>query len=189
MTTEINLSQTKAAKALQQGQVIVYPTEGVWGMGCAPLNETAVNLLLTIKKRPIEKGLILIASEFSQLAPFIDETKLTQEIKEQIFASWPGPVTWLLPANEKTPHWLTGGSELIATRVTAHPVVRAICDEFGGAITSTSANITGSPTATNLNDIKLQFSEQIGAYVDAALGGNTQPSKIINALTGQIIRS
>lgn len=174
--------------ALQQGGLVVYPTEAVWGIGCDPKNEQAVLALLKAKKRPVEKGLILIAADYSQILPYIDESKISAQRKQEILDSWPGAFTWLLPVAKNTPDWITGGSELVAVRVTAHPTVIRMCNEFGGAIISTSANVTGTPTEQLLINVKQVFGEQVNAYVDEALGGNTQASTIINSLTGEVIR-
>ena len=174
--------------ALQQGGLVVYPTEAVWGIGCDPRNEQAVMSLLQAKQRPVEKGLILIASEYAQILPYIDESKIPSERRQAILDSWPGPFTWLLPVVKDTPKWITGGSDLVAVRVTAHPTVIRICNEFDGAIISTSANVTGTPTEHLLENVKQVFGEQVDVYVDEALGGNTQASTITNALTGEVIR-
>ena len=174
--------------ALQRGGIVVYPTEAVWGIGCDPRNEHAVMSLLRAKQRPVEKGLILIASEYSQLIPYINESRIPQERKDEIFKSWPGPYTWLLPVADDTPTWITGGSKLVAVRVTNHPTVIRMCNEFGGAIISTSANVTGTPTEHLLENVKQVFGNQVDAYVDEALGGNTQASIITNSLTGEVIR-
>lgn len=174
--------------ALQQGDLVVYPTEGVWGIGCDPRNEQAVMALLEAKQRPVEKGLILIAADYSQVLPYIDESKISESRKKEIFSSWPGAYTWLMPVAENTPKWITGGSELVAVRVTAHPTVIRMCNEFGGAIISTSANVTGTPTEHKLENVKQVFGQLVQAYVDEALGGNSQASTITNAITGEIIR-
>lgn len=184
------MSQNTSAElaALQQGGLVVYPTEGVWGIGCDPRNEKAVMSLLEAKRRPVEKGLILIAADYSQVLPYIDEDKIPEQQKQAIFDSWPGAYTWLMPVAEDTPKWITGGSELVAVRVTAHPTVIRMCEEFQGAIISTSANITGMPTEHELENVKTVFGDLVDAYVDEALGGNTQASTITNALTGEVIR-
>lgn len=185
---EIHQIVSAEVSALNQGGLIVYPTEAVWGIGCDPRNEKAVMSLLTAKQREVEKGLILIASDYSQLLPYVDESKISKERKEQIFASWPGPYTWLFPAAVDAPTWITGGSELIAVRVTNHSSVIRICNEFSGAIVSTSANITGTPTEHSLENVKQVFGGQVDVYVDEQLGGNDQASIITNSLTGQVIR-
>jgi len=86
-------------QALNQQQVIAYPTEAVFGLGCDPDSEQAVEALLALKRRPREKGLILIADNYQQLLPYIDDSQLSEQRLEEILACWPGPVTWVMPAN------------------------------------------------------------------------------------------
>lgn len=84
-------------EALQQGEVIAYPTEGVFGVGCDPDNLSAIDKLLALKQRPVEQGLILIAANYQQILPYIDEEKLTSQQLETVKKAWPGPVTWVMP--------------------------------------------------------------------------------------------
>jgi len=184
-----NLNRQAAVAALKQNQVIVYPTEAVWGMGCDPQSQIAVEHLLTIKQRPVEKGLILIAANFEQVEKYVNITKLSADIKQQVFDSWPGSVTWLLPCSPLAPDWLTGGSDLIAVRVTNHPTVISLCNEFSGAIVSTSANLTGQPTCETLAQLQSLFGAQVAVYVDEPLGGNRNPSTIKHAFTGTVVRN
>ena len=177
-----------AVEAIRQGKLIVYPTEAVWGIGCDPKNRQAMDDLLAAKNRPVEKGVILIASNLEQVADYIDVDKLPEGRLEQILSTWPGPYTWLMPISEQAPEWITGGSELIAVRVTTHPTVIKLCDEFKGAIVSTSANITTESTPETLEGVKAVFGDKVSVYVDEALGGNKQPSKIIHAITGKVLR-
>ncbi len=193
--TEVILTETivpelsKETQALVDGGVIVYPTEAVWGIGCDPKNQSAVETLLQLKNRPMDKGLILIANDYGQLLPFVADNKIPMHKRADIFSRWPGPVTWLLPAAEDAPVWVTGGSDLIAVRVTDHPTVKRICREFGGPIVSTSANITGQPTPETISEVETVFGTGVTAYVDEALGGNNQPSQIIHGFTGEVMRS
>ena len=109
-----------AAHLMHRGGVIAYPTEAVYGLGCDPWNGEAVARLLAIKRRDVSKGLILIAADAAQLAPFVEELPAAR--MAEIRASWPGPHTWLLPARAITPRWLTGRFDTLAVRVTAHPL-------------------------------------------------------------------
>ncbi len=93
---------SRAIEALNNGKVIAYPTEGVFGLGCDPDDENAIKTLLAIKKRPVEKGLILIAADYEQLLPYIDDSLLSPSQRECIQKSWPGPVTWVMPRGKKT---------------------------------------------------------------------------------------
>ena len=109
--------------AFEQGEVIGYPTEAVFGLGCDPDIADAVNNVLAIKTRPQDKGLILIAATFEQLLPYIDISELEPEIINKVHATWPGPYTWIMPKAKTTPDYLTGGRNTIAVRVSAHPTV------------------------------------------------------------------
>lgn len=86
-----------AVAALQHDRVIAYATEAVFGLGCDPDSEAAVQRLLAIKQRPVEKGLILIAADLAQLQDYIDLDQLTSEQLAKVEASWPGPFTWIMP--------------------------------------------------------------------------------------------
>lgn len=82
-----------AVDLLNKENVIAYPTEAVFGVGCDPDSETAVTRLLALKQRPVDKGLILIAASFEQLKPYIDDSILTAAQRKAVFDCWPGPVT------------------------------------------------------------------------------------------------
>jgi len=177
-----------AITCLTQGEVILYPTEAVFGLGCDPDNQQAVEKLLAIKQRPVEKGLILIADNYGQLLKYVDDAKIPMDKRADIFSSWPAAITWVMPASKNTPKWLTGQFDTIAVRVTNHPTVKRLCQEFGKPLVSTSANLTGQETVISIEQAKAQFAEQVGFYVDEPLGGNTQPSIIKDAMTGKIFR-
>ena len=174
---------------LQHGGVIAYPTEAVYGLGCDPDNQQAVNRLLAIKKRPQSKGLILIAADYQQLIPYIDDSQLSHEQKNRVLASWPGPNTWVFPASTHAKPWITGDFDTIAVRVSAHPIVQRLCHHFGKPLVSTSANLSGQPA---INDFAV-LTEQMHNHVDAIVPGETdrnlKPSKITDALTGVVYRN
>ncbi|WP_457674011.1 L-threonylcarbamoyladenylate synthase [Thiolapillus sp.] len=174
-----------AADTLRRGGVLAWPTEAIWGIGCDPLNPHAVQRLLDIKQRSPAKGLILMAAEYHQILPFL--RPLPEKEMQAVLASWPGPHTWLLPASPKTPDWITGGSDLVAARVTAHPLSQALCRAFGGALVSTSANRSGHPPARNALEV-LRRCPGSDALLHGATGGRNTPTEIRNALTGEVIR-
>ena len=179
----------QAVRVIRQGGIIAYPTEGVYGLGCDPFNPDAVLRLLALKCRPVEKGLILIASDISQLDPFMAQMSAKQ--KRELEASWPGPVTWLVPARHETPGWLTGSHETIAVRVTNHPIAAALCQEIGHALVSTSANPASRPPATTPLQVRRYFSDrqgQINRIIVGPLGNLDKPTTIRDLKTGKIIR-
>lgn len=174
-------------KALRQQQVIAYPTEAVFGLGCDPGSESAVQALLALKQRPWQKGLILVAADYAQLTDYIDDDALDDAARARIFASWPGPVTWVIPARPTTPRWLTGQYPSLAVRVSAFEPVRRLCLAFGKPLVSTSANLTGQPPARSADEVH----KQLGAafpVLDEAVEGRLNPSEIRDALSGELIR-
>ena len=126
----------EALNDLRLGKVIAYPSEGVWGLGCDPRNKEAVLKLLNLKKRPMDKGLILVASNISQIEPYIDLKKY----KKKLMTKWPGPHTWVVPT-KTVPKWIRGEFTSVALRLTEHPVLKLICEDFQSAIVSSSANL------------------------------------------------
>lgn len=179
---------TAALIALRNSGVIAYPTEGVWGLGCDPRDEAAVLRLLALKQRDVAKGLILIASDEAQLAPFIDTASLSATQLAEVHASWPGPNTWIVPASNHAPRWITGAHDGIAVRVTAHPLVRALCEGFGGALVSTSANIASEPSPRTRAELDPRIVAGVDAVCDGETLGRAQPSTIRDARSGATLR-
>jgi len=177
---------SQAARCIRRGGIVAYPTEAVFGLGCDPANARAVTRLLALKHRRPDKGLILVAASLQQLQPWI--APLARSQVRQLGAGWPGPLTWLLPAAEHCPAWLSGGRDTLAVRVSAHPVVQALCKAAHTAIVSTSANREGQPPARSLLEIRLRFTNRIDDYLPGALGGLEQPTRIRDLQTGRVIR-
>lgn len=187
MNKEPEKSFHTVLNALNQQQVIAYPTEAVFGLGCDPDSEQAVEALLALKKRPKDKGLILIADNYQQLLPYIDDSVLTEEQLQHIWSFWPGPVTWVMPARQSTPEWLTGRFTSLAVRVSDHPMVKQLCQQFGKPLVSTSANLNGQPPCRLSEEVRLQFGEDF-PVLNGNVGGRDNPSEIRDALTGNLIR-
>jgi L-threonylcarbamoyladenylate synthase len=177
-----------AASALRAGGVIAYPTEGVYGLGCDPRNQSAFEHLFALKQRPPAQGVLLIGADFDQIAPWIDLDAVPGDVLQAVHASWPGPHTWIFPRAQDIPVWVAGEHAGIALRVTAHAPAAALCRAFGGAIVSTSANPHGSPPAMDAATVARYFPQGLGAIVEAPLGGLDKPTSIRDALTGAIIR-
>jgi len=183
----LNHWQLKQASAyIQQGGILAYPTEAVYGLGCDPYNPDAVLRLLKLKQRSIDKGLILVAANYDQLDPFV--MPLSNAIKRKVLASWPGPITWILPARPEVPHHLTGRHTSIAIRVSAHPVIKALCTKIDQALVSTSANISARPSARSALAVHAIFGQKIDYILPGKLSGTGKPSEIRDALSGAIIR-
>lgn len=176
----------RAVDCLKKGGVIAYPTEGVYGLGCDPFNKDAVLHLLALKKRPLEKGLILLAADWKTLEPWV--VPVAPSRMTEVLKTWPGPTTWVFPANPALPDWVRGHHTTVALRVTAHPEAAELCRAFGQPLISTSANHHGhSPNLNNL-EVYEQFGENIDYIVPGRLGDLTKPTPIYDALTGHLLR-
>ncbi len=184
---KLSHSIDEAVATIRNGGILAYPTEAVFGLGCDPRNLSAVQRLLGAKQRPADKGLILLAANIHQLGDFVPP--LSEEIKQRILDSWPGPITWLLPVYEHVSPLIRGNFQQIAVRVSAHPVCQQLCQKSGHPIISTSANVTGRPAAITVQQVSEQLEQHIDLILDKPLGGRTQPSEIRDALTNEILRT
>ncbi|MFC0676601.1 Sua5/YciO/YrdC/YwlC family protein [Lysobacter korlensis] len=182
------LSPADAAPLLRRGAVLAYPTEAVWGLGCDPFNEAAVRRLLTLKDRPVEKGMILIAGAFEQLDGLLGWDALPPACADEVRSSWPGPNTWVVPATSRVPRWITGVHAGVAVRVSAHPVVVAVCAAFGGPLVSTSANPAGAPPPATLDALDAALRTSLDGIVGGETGGLARPTAIRDARSGAVLR-
>ena len=167
-----------------QGAVFAYPTEAIYGLGCDPKNESAVMRLLEIKQRPISKGLILIAADFSQVEAYLKPLN-----KKQLAFTKPSETTYIYPAKISAPKWLTGDFDSLAVRITKHPLVRKLCIELDSALISTSANLTGEEPAKTANEVAVALDGLIEVILDGETGDLDKPTEIRDSISGQIIRA
>lgn len=185
MAELINLAQ--AVAKIREGEVIAYPTEAVFGLGCDPFNENAVTKLLNLKQRPVDKGLILIAAQWQQFE------KLTQAIPDdclqRVFDSWPGPHTWVFPASRFAPQWITGQHATIALRVTAHPLVQELCALWDGPLVSTSANLAGETALLTAEDVQQRFPKGLAGVLSGEVSKAGNPTEIRDAISNRILRA
>ncbi|MFZ7096689.1 Sua5/YciO/YrdC/YwlC family protein [Luteimonas dalianensis] len=188
MTIRPPVNAAAAAAAIRAGGVVAYPTEGVWGLGCDPLDEAATMKLLALKRRSVDQGLILVAASVHQLDPYADWSALPGKCRDAVHASWPGPHTWIVPATPATPAWIRGVHPGVAVRVSAHAPVIALCNAFGGALVSTSANVTGAPPPRDLAGLEPVLRDRVDAVLAGETGALEQPTAIRDALAGTVLR-
>ena len=186
MVARALLHTSEAVAQLRGGNIIAYPTEAVYGLGCDPGNESAVRKLLSLKGRRESSGFVLIASNFSQLQRWIAKTD--QMLIDKAMQTWPGPVTWLFPRAVDVPDYITGTHDTVAVRITAHEPSRALCDAFGTALISTSANHAAAIPARSVGEVEDYFGDDIGGILAGPLGDAKQPSQIRDLASGKIFR-
>lgn len=178
----------RLGKAVQRGAVFAYPTDTIWGFGCHPLHAPAVHRILQIKQRPVNKGLILLASELSQLRPYLKNNLTNKEIN-RLKSVTDQPTTWLVEANDDCPNWLRGQFPTIAVRLTNHPFVQHLCKTIQAPLVSTSANRSGCPTIRNAIQARRQFGAELDFIVEGFNPGRTKASQIKSLADHQIIRA
>lgn len=184
MNLKFNLK--KAALTCDRGGIISYPTESVYGLGCNPDNFLAVKKILQIKQRPVEKGLILIASDIEQLKPYISGS-LSDFTK--IACKQASPTTWLVKASRHTPDWIKGNHSKVAVRITEHITARQLCEQLDYPLVSTSANPAGKNPARSSLKSRIYFSDSVDFYLSGDTGDLKMPSKIIDLETNKVIRN
>ena len=178
----ITAELTRAARIIKNGGIIAYATEYCFGFGCDPMNRSAVWRLLRIKRRPSDKGLILIAADVDQLNSYVDN------IPAAVLATWPGSHTWLLEPREGVPGWITGNHPGIAVRVTAHPQAAALCKAADMAIVSTSANRSGGAPTRSYRETLRRFKGEVDYVLPGMVGDAPAPTPIRDAITGELVR-
>ena len=186
MASHTLLDTAGAVEQLRAGHVIAYPTEAVYGLGCDPANESAVRKLLLLKGRKESAGLVLIASDFSQLQPWIAD--IDESLINKAMQTWPGPVTWLFPRAAGVPDYVAGNHDTIAIRITAHEPSRELCAAFGSALVSTSANRTADRPARSIEEVNDYFGQNIKGILAGPLGGAKNPSEIRDLISGNTLR-
>lgn len=180
-----NCRVSQAAKTVQQGGVIAYPTEAVWGLGCDPFNADAVNKIIKLKKRPIEKGLILVAPSVDVVRDIFQISKAEYDLMSQPVTR---ATTYIIDHNNNIPSFITGRHSRVAVRVSKHPIVRPLCGLLNGLLVSTSANTSGAQAARYGFQARRYFGDQVDYYLPGNVNLSARPSRIIDIKTGAILR-
>lgn len=176
---------TRAAETLLSGGVIAYPTEGVYGLGCLPDDMTAIRALLHLKQRDARKGLILIAANPDQLDGWVALSG-DRPLPAPDAAN---PVTWIAPPGPLAHPAIRGEHSGLAVRLTTNPIAAAICRAVASPIVSTSANLSGKPTARNRIVLRRQFAQRVDYIVPGNCGPASGPSEIRDLVSGKVLRA
>ncbi|OBQ45893.1 L-threonylcarbamoyladenylate synthase [Halodesulfovibrio spirochaetisodalis] len=157
-------SVTEAVTALKQGEVICYPTETFYAVGCNALDPLAVESVYKAKKRSGSMPLPVLIGSMDQL-PLV--TDVTSDIVMALANRfWPGALSILVTASDRIPSVLTGETGRVAVRVTPHPVAQQLCLEAGVPLVSTSANMSGRPAVTAAASLDPELTENVAGVVD-----------------------
>jgi len=162
--------------------VIAHPTDTIYGLGCLANNPSAIQTIINLKKRDIAKGFILLASDISFLMPYIN-SNMSSKLFQKLAKPTDTPTTYLVPKSDELSPLLAGDNKLLAVRITSDPLITFFCENTGSALISTSANLQGRKVATSKLELKRYFGNSLAFELPPNMY-NSDPSKIINLLTG-----
>lgn len=184
LSLEDSRALEQAVSALQHGGVIAFPTDTVYGIGASLVHPQALRRIYDLKGRSPDKPLpILIArvDMLDQLSPVVDERLV--DLAEQF---WPGALTIVLPAAEHLPAEVKAPDNTIGVRLPNHSIPLSIAERAGGAIATTSANISGQDAAHAAGEIREAFGSSIDIILDGGFAPQENPSTVIRVVDGEI---
>ena len=171
-------SHIRAAEIIQRGGVIAFRTDTFYGLGAAPLNRDAVARIRKLKGREDTKPILLLISDAVEVDRFIATRSETFDSIANRF--WPGPLTLIGLARPKLPEELTAGTKTIGLRLPNEENVRYLVRACGGALTATSANVSGKQPARTAKEVEEYFPEGIDLIIDGGEVTATQPSTVVD---------
>jgi len=173
-----------AIEALARGELVIYPTDTVYGLGADPFSAQAVEKVYRAKKRDPGKPLPVLVAD-------IDSAKkiavVSREAEILMKAFWPGPLTIVLPRKPSLPSIVTGGKPAVGVRMSSHPVALALARGLKGAIIGTSANISGNPPPLTVQAALRELGDAVNVAVDAGPARIGIPSTVVD-LTAPVPR-
>lgn len=166
----------------------MFPTEGLYGIGCDALSPTAVARLVAVRGRDGDKPLLVLVSDLTMARTLVATMPAPAEGLARRF--WPGPLTLVLPAREGLPPALTAGSGTIGVRAPGHPVAAALVGAFGRPVTAPSANPPGAEPPRTVGAARGYFGDRVAVYLDGgALPGTPSTVAAVDAAGVRVLRA
>jgi len=173
----------KTGELIKQGKIVVFPTETVYGIGTNGLDGQAVKKLYEVKQRPLNKPISLLVSNMEMVNKIArDITETEYKIMEKFF---PGPLTIILKKKNIVPDIVTAGQDTVGVRMPSGEIARKLVEIAGVPIATPSANITGEPSGTNLQEIKKQFEGKVDLFIDGGISELGLASTIVQVVDGK----
>jgi L-threonylcarbamoyladenylate synthase len=174
----------KAVETLRAGDLVVFPTETVYGLGANASNPAAVRKIFEVKGRPADHPVIVHIDDQRYLHRWVSQMPPQAERLAAMF--WPGPLTLILPKGETVNDIVTGGQHSIGIRIPSHPIAQQLLTAFGGGIAAPSANRYGRLSPTKPEHVR----DELGDAVHMMLDGGDSPigleSTIVSCLDGEV---
>ena len=172
-----------AARVLAEGGVVAFPTDTVYGLGADINNPAAVDRIYEIKGRPKGSPLPVLISDISHITDVVSDPEPFAIHLASL--CWPGGLTLVVPTNLPLPGSLLQDG-CVGVRVPDDPICIRLIERFGGPITGTSANRTGSPPAINAKQVKAQLGDSVDYILDAGDAQKAKPSTVVRVARGEV---
>ncbi|HOT96377.1 MAG TPA: L-threonylcarbamoyladenylate synthase [bacterium] len=170
----------QAIAALRDGELVIYPTDTVYGLGCNLLNKKGVERIYQLKGNDKRKLLSFICPDLKEIAQYALVSTPAYKIMKRLT---PGPYTFLLEASRLVPKILLERRKTVGIRVPDHPISQRLLQGLGAPIISTSATLPGQPYLTDIDEISEIFQHYVDVLIDSG-PGSSEPSSIID-LSGE----
>ena len=172
------------AQIIKNGGLVIFPTETVYGIGANGLDKNAIKKIYEAKQRPLNKPISLLVSNIGMIESVAkDITDIEYAIIKKFF---PGPLTIILKKKKIVPDVLTAGSDTIGIRMPANNIALNLINYAGVPIATPSANISGKPSGTNLNDIMKDFAGKVNCFIDDGPSKIGLASTIVKVVDGKV---
>jgi L-threonylcarbamoyladenylate synthase len=175
----------RAVEALRRGEVLVYPTDTIYGLGCRIDDDRAVRRIYEIKNRPAMEPLPVLLADPVQVDDYARE--ISPVARRLISRFWPGPLTLVLRRSARIPSVVAGGGDTVALRVPGHPLPRALVRELGVPIVGTSANSHGMPSPVTAQQAVFDLGDRVDMVLDGGRAPLGRESTVVDA-TGDLPR-
>ena len=170
------------AKEIKNGKIAIFPTETVYGIGTNGLDESAVKKLYLVKKRSFNKPISLLVNNINMLEAVTKNiTKLEYALIEKFL---PGPLTIILPKKEIVPDIVTANSDTVGIRIPENKIALKLIEYAGIPIATPSANISGKPSGTSIQDIMKDFDKGVDYFIDDGPSKIGKASTIVKVING-----
>jgi L-threonylcarbamoyladenylate synthase len=178
----------QAAEIIRRGELVVFPTHGLYGLGGDPFNPAAVQRIFDLKGRAPDRPLLVLIADMKDLSRVaLAPSAVALDLMARF---WPGKVTFVLPARKELPAALTGGHGKIGVRLVGHPVAASLVRALAAPLTGTSANISGTGGCATIQQIDIKLIQGVQMVLDAGRLAGGRGSTVVD-VTGkrpQILR-
>ena len=167
-----------AASFIERGQIVSIPTDTFYGLSADPFNLFAVERIFQVKGRPETRALPILVNSIEQAVTLARDVSDAFLLLAHKF--WPGALTLVIDATHRLPLKVTGNTGRVALRWANSHIATGVIESFGGPVTGTSANLSGHPSCTNVQELVGQLGERIPLILDAGDTGGTLASTIVS---------